>query len=55
MGLIPERQIDLKVSNLLFQDGSDWNKDAIQRCILQEEENILMIKPSKLRVADRLI
>lgn len=55
MELIRERQIDLKVSSLHFQDGSDWNKDAIQRCIPQEEENILMIKPRKLRAADRLI
>lgn len=55
MGPAPEDQSELTVAQLLLPDGSDWNREAIQRYFPFEEESILLIKPSRTGAADKLI
>lgn len=55
MGPIPANHDMIKFTDLLLPNRLDWNREQLQHILLFEEDEILLIKPSRSGAADKQI
>lgn len=54
-GLAPEALQSLKVSDLFLPESSEWNLKKIELTLPFHKEQILRLRPSKLKIIDELV